>query len=233
MSQPGPLAPGPEPASRIVPSIGIVVGLGGFTCGLTMLFFGMRAVMDIGGFCAEGGPFEIAHHCPAGSVTLTLGGFWMLAVAAMVYIWQVVKHSVPSFAALLWSALFLALGWNFLEFGLNPPVGDGVEWGWLVCAIVFGAMGGIPAVFFAPWVVRGFTGKAPPRPWQTYAAPPGSTRAVKAVIGAASRRKADAGADGSDVVSQLERLDALHRSGALDDDQYEAAKRRVLEGRGP
>jgi hypothetical protein len=33
---------------------------------------------------------------------------------------------------------------------------------------------------------------------------------------------------GSDVVSQLERLDALHRSGALDHPEYEAAKDRVL-----
>jgi hypothetical protein len=35
-----------------------------------------------------------------------------------------------------------------------------------------------------------------------------------------------------DIVSRLERLDALHRSGALDDAQYEAAKTALLQEEG-
>ena len=33
---------------------------------LTVLFLCMRSVMDIGGSCASGGPYEIANPCPAG-----------------------------------------------------------------------------------------------------------------------------------------------------------------------
>jgi hypothetical protein len=31
--------------------------------------------------------------------------------------------------ALAWPALFLSLGWDFLEYGVRNPFGDGVEWG--------------------------------------------------------------------------------------------------------
>jgi Short C-terminal domain len=33
-----------------------------------------------------------------------------------------------------------------------------------------------------------------------------------------------------DIVSALERLEALHRSGALTDAEYDDAKRKVIEG---
>src|SRR5215212_7360438 len=46
-----------------------------------------------------------------------------------------------------WSALFLALGWNFLDYGFNPPGENGTVWGWLICGFVFVAMGGIPLLF--------------------------------------------------------------------------------------
>ena len=36
--------------------IGAFVGLVVLTASITLLFLGMRAVMDIGGMCAEGGP---------------------------------------------------------------------------------------------------------------------------------------------------------------------------------
>jgi hypothetical protein len=46
-----------------------------------------------------------------------------------------------------WSALFLSLGWNFAEYGVHPP-GGGVGWGWLVCAVVFIAMGAAPLLLW-------------------------------------------------------------------------------------
>ena len=46
---------------------------------------------------------------------------------------------------LAWPALFLSLGWNFLEFGFDPPgEDDGLVWGWIVCGVVFWLMGGLP-----------------------------------------------------------------------------------------
>ena len=40
---------------------------------------------------------------------------------------------------LAWSALFLSLGWNFWEYGLQPPGTDGI-----ICGVVFAIMGAVP-----------------------------------------------------------------------------------------
>jgi hypothetical protein len=45
-------------------------------------------------------------------------------------------------AALAWPALFLSLGWNFLEYGIAPPGSGGIVWGWLIPGVVFVVMGG-------------------------------------------------------------------------------------------
>jgi len=134
---------------------GVFVGLAGVAAGLTALFLGMRRVMEIGGFCAEGGPFVIQHRCPEGAIPLVLGGLWGGLIMAGVYAWQVIKHGArPSMLGLLWPALFLSLGWNFLEFGVNPPGGTGLAWGWLVCAVAFGLMGGVPLMWALPAIVK-------------------------------------------------------------------------------
>ena len=39
----------------------------------------------------------------------------------------------PKLVALAWPALFLTLGWNFLEYAFDPPPPDsGIVWGWLL-----------------------------------------------------------------------------------------------------
>jgi hypothetical protein len=49
---------------------------------------------------------------------------------------------------LAWPALFLSLGWNFLEYGVDPPDGSAnVVWGWLFCGVLFVLMGGLPLLF--------------------------------------------------------------------------------------
>ena len=84
-----------------------------------------------------------------------LVGLWGGLIMAAVYAWQVIKHGArPSLLGLLWPALFLSLGWNFLEFGLNPPGGTGLAWGWLVCAVTFGLMGGVPLIWALPAIVK-------------------------------------------------------------------------------
>jgi Short C-terminal domain len=222
-------------------SIGIFVGLAGVACAMTLLFLGMRSVMDIGGFCAEGGPYVIGVSCPRGVSAIMIGGIWAGLAFAGLYAWLAFKHGVPNFVALLWSGLFLSLGWNFLVYGLDAPGDAGLAWGWLVCAVLFLLMGGLPLILVLPWVVRGFTGKAAPRGVMGA----GVRSAVSGL--SASRRRATAEpatpdpseswswehpapAEGGnqDVVSRLERLDALHRSGALDDSEYETAKNQIL-----
>jgi hypothetical protein len=106
------------------------------------------------------------------------------------------------------------------RFGLNAP-GGGLAWGWLVCAVVFGLMGAVPLVFAGPWIVRRFTRSEPPRPWRTLV-PTGS--AVRAAVSFLPKVRIPS----PDLVSALEKLDALHRSGALDDAEYEAAKDKLL-----
>lgn len=119
------------------------VGALGFAAALTLLFYGMRSVMDIGGSCASGNtPFEIARPCPDGIAGVMVGSIFGGLFFLAVYAFNVVG---PNLTLLAWPALFLSLGWNFLEYGVNPPGdADGLVWGWLICGIVFVAMGGIP-----------------------------------------------------------------------------------------
>jgi hypothetical protein len=111
---------------------------------LTILFLSMRAVMEVGGACASGGPYEIAQPCPKGvgwmmpvSIFAGMGSALALALTA---------GTGPKLWTLAWPALFLSLGWNFLEYGLDPPGTAGNSPGFLVCAVVFALMGGAPLV---------------------------------------------------------------------------------------
>jgi hypothetical protein len=223
---------------------------------MTMLYLGMRSVMEIGGACADGGPFVPAVRCPQGVPLLILGGLWGGIVFFGIYVWQTIKNKVPSFAAFAWSALFLSLGWNFLEFGLSPPFGEGLAWGWLVCAILFALMGGIPLLVAVKPVMRGFFDPKP-EPERVKPLPVGAMKArltnrakdrsQKAARSQAQPKSAwatlrdmgtapvadasDSSSEADDMVAALERLQYLHRSGALTDAEFAAAKAKIIEGR--
>lgn len=127
----------------------VFVSLAVMAASMTGLFLSMRMVMDVGGFCAEGGPFEIAVHCPDGVIALLFGSVFAGVAAGLVYGGHVLRHRIPNVLALLWPALFISLGWNFLEMGFNVPehLGGGVSWGWLICGVVFMAMG-VPVLYW-------------------------------------------------------------------------------------
>jgi len=205
----------------IRPTIVIVFSLAGVACALTLVFLSMRSVMDVGGFCAEGGPYEIAQHCPQGVPGVMVGSLLGGIVLAFVYVGQVLWRGIPSLAGLLWPALFLSLGWNFLEYAFDPPgTGGGIVWGWLISGIVFMVMGGLPLLVMLPATVRAFTREAErPQGW-----PVGMPLAHMQRVAA---RVQPAGANAG-MVDELERLAKLHERGALDDDEYAAAKRRLL-----
>lgn len=190
----------------------IWASLAGVAAGMTMLFMGMRAVMEIGGACASGNPpYEIAHPCPEGVAVLTFGGVWLGIIAAGVYAWKSLGHRIPTFLGFFWPALFISLGWNFLEFAFDPPFGEGVVWGWLIPGVMFMIMGGVPL-----WVVLKFWGRNGTRP---AAAPPGMKTLTRVITLK------------TDVLTRLQHLDAAYQSGALDTAAYEAAKRKVEEDR--
>ena len=207
------------------PTITIGLSVAGVACALTMVYLSMRAVMDVGGFCAEGGPFEIETHCPQGVPGVMIGSLWGGIILAGVYAWQVIRHSVPSFLGLLWPALFLSLGWNFLDYAFDPPgTQGGVVWGWLICGIIFMLMGGLPLLVMLPATVHSFTRERErPKGW-----PVGMPLAPHAAHGCPSPADAAAATVSTAVVDELERLAKLHERGALTDDEYAAAKRMLL-----
>ena len=125
----------------------MLVSAGGLAACITLLFLGMRAVMDIGGACASGGPFVPVQPCPDGVPALmtigvlglfALGGVGLWAGARVGGAWALLP-------LLAWPGLFLSLGWNFLEYGISPPGEEGgTAIGWLFCGIVFVLMGAVP-----------------------------------------------------------------------------------------
>lgn len=231
-----PPAPARTPVEALRSTISVFVTLAGVSCGLTLLYLGMRAVMDVGGACASGGPYVPRVECPEGVPLLMIGGLWGGLIFVGLYLWSTSKHAVPTLVGLAWPALFLSLGWNFLDYGFDPPGGDGFVWGWLICGVSFALMGGLPLVMIAKPVMSQFGGHGPQAPRAHVVVPTRSN--VKELRAAqrppAARLDPEPGGllppDGDSLVDALERLGALHRAGALSDREFETAKRRVLGG---
>ena len=115
----------------------------GLGCCITVLNLACRFVMSMGGFVAAGGPYEIAQPAPG----------WILAVPASILlgflfggISMLLSKRLGGFGLipLIWVGLFLSLGYQFADMGLNPPGGGGAAWGWIVCAVLFFLMGLAP-----------------------------------------------------------------------------------------
>lgn len=129
----------------------MAIGAAGFAASLTALYMAMRDLMvNSGGFCASGGPYQInpGQVCESGQIGLLMGGvfglliFGGLLVAASGWFggWR-----LSGVGLLLWAALFGALGWNFIDLGLNPPENMSGAVGWIICGVVFWlmALGGL------------------------------------------------------------------------------------------
>lgn len=128
---------------------------------LTWIYLGMRSVMDIGGACAEGGPYVTAQPCPDAAAVLLSLGVPLMMIAAFVGTAAAVPHDAPNLIVPMWGFLFGALGWNFLEYGVLT---DGIVWGWLLSGVVFEAMA-IPAfLVMLPVGRRDWTSKVRPQP---------------------------------------------------------------------
>jgi hypothetical protein len=129
----------------------VFVGAAGFAASLTTVYRGMRNVMlESGGFCASGGPYQInpGQVCSSGQGALLIGG----VVAGLVFAGILIAGSgwygggrLAGVGLLLWAALFGALGWNFLQLGFDPPAQMNGAIGWIVSGVVFWlmALGGL------------------------------------------------------------------------------------------
>ncbi len=129
----------PTSAKRVAVLVACVLALG---LSLMWAFLSMRAVMGVGGACADGGPYVSAQPCPDGAVLIAFAVPLML-VAAMAGSAVALSMSAPNLLIPMWGILFGSLGWNFLEYGVT---GDGLVWGWIVCGVVFEAMA-LPAIY--------------------------------------------------------------------------------------
>jgi hypothetical protein len=230
---------------------GTVVGALGLAFCLTLVYLSMRNVMAIGGSCASGGPYVIAQPCPKGSGWMMTGGIFGLFVFAPLL--ALSSGRGPQLWTLTWSALFLSLGWNFIDFALDPPE-QVTTGGWMFCGILFWLMGGLPLLAILVWAPRA-TFWGAPGPDDGGGAPPetpgpisgtkvaATVRALGPLVGRSSvtlradpatppwvTTPPDAPAVAPGVVDALERLAELHRRGDLTDAEFEAAKRARLEG---
>ncbi len=109
---------------------------------LTWTFYSMRSVMNVGGSCADGGPYVSAQPCPDGSYLIAIAIPVML-ITAMAGSAAAISINAPNLLIPMWGVLFGSLGWNFLEFAFK---GDGIVWSWLVCGVMFWLMAS-PAVY--------------------------------------------------------------------------------------
>ena len=217
----------------VLRSAATFLGLTGVTIALTWMFLAMRSVMAIGGSCASGGPYQIATPCPHGTGVVMLLGIFGGLISIGVYA-ALGLRAGPQLTILVWSTLFLSLGWNFLDFGLHAPDDAGPVVGWLICAVVFALMGGAPlaALVFSPAFARK-TLWSDPRDWpkvqvsrrrpMTFSVPPLAPRQDQPPPPAPPPPPAD------DLASALQTMANLHDQGKLTDDEYAAAKRRLLE----
>ena len=148
------------PKNEPKPVVGYLVmfiGVAMVAYGITALWFGMRDVMDVGGYCAEGGPYVSRQECPDGAELLMFTGIPLGIIGLFVAMVGAAKSAKGAGALLLllgWPALFVSLGYNFIDYAINPPENMGSTAGWWVCGVMFGLMG-VPALFAIPWLVKG------------------------------------------------------------------------------
>jgi uncharacterized membrane protein SirB2 len=110
---------------------------------LTWVYLVMRSVMNVGGSCADGGPYVSAQPCPDGTVLMAVG-VPVLIIFAMIGTVSASSVGAPNLLVPMWGVLFGTLGWNFLEYAF---IGPDIVWGWLVCGVMFWAMA-LPAFVF-------------------------------------------------------------------------------------
>lgn len=143
-----PAAPDLPPHRRSEAQLGVFLTLAGCACAVTLVILGGRDVMAIGGSCSSGSAMSYEPECPPGAFAMIpgiIGGIFAFAR----YTDQIGKHGVPSLIWLALPAFPLYIGSCSLASGLRPPSGDGLDWGSLVVAAVFLAIGAVllPASF--------------------------------------------------------------------------------------
>lgn len=205
----------------------LALGAAGTALSITLMYLGMRAVMDIGGACADGGPYVPARSCPDGvAIVMIVASLGLFVFGAVATVFGLKVGGIWAAAPLLaWAGLFLSLGWNFIDYGIvNPPADGGIVWGWAIPGVMFIVMGAAPLVFAIP--VLGSIRRATPD------SPRGGPPVVRTVpLGPLPQRPIAAAPfeDGTQaLLDRLERLGDMRERGLLSEAEYETAKAAVV-----
>jgi hypothetical protein len=211
----------------------VLVATFGLSACITLIWLGMRAVMDIGGACAEGGPFVPVQPCPEGApAALTLGMLGIFGFGALgIWAGAQIGGGWAALPLLAWPALFGSLGWNFLEYGFTFEEGA-IVWGWVIPGVVFILMAVVPLWFV--WSARASSvpinarfGLPAGRELDTEPPPSlgwdPSHRRPEPAVGEQAPPEAP-----SEAIDRLERLAELRRRGDITNDEYERFKQSLL-----
>ena len=227
-------APSGWPRIRAVLLLGVGVAAG--AAAITLLSQIMRSVTSIGGSCADGGPYVSAQPCPQGTGTALLLIFPLALTCIVGTLWGASTLKAPLPLWLGWPAIFLTLGWNFLEDGFFPPPEAGsIVVGYVVCGVLFVLMGAVPLLLALSLLrdrrrvhraEQGLARLPAPRATSSSAPPAVVPRAPRGMP--EPRRSEDPGGQAMSVAGRLERLAALHGSGELTDEEYAQAKAATL-----
>ena len=222
-----------RPVRRAVAVVVLGLGVAAGAAAITILSLIMRSVTELGGSCAGGGPYVSAQPCPSGTGTALLLVFACVFVCIIGTLWAASVLKAPMPLLLGWPALFLTLGWNFLEDGFAPPTGESISIGFVVCGVIFVLMGAAPLLLWLSIAKEARrTRRARARvPAPPPAAVPAPRRPVSAPapVRTAPSHPGDPRASAMSVAGRLERLAALHASGELTDDEYTRAKKATLD----
>ena len=143
--------PAPTQGLPLVRIGGLVVSVALIGVALAWTYLGMRAIMDIGGACATGGPYVPVQPCPEGASTLLSVGIPLLLLATFAASGLALWIRAPTLLLLMWFLLFGSLGWNFLEYAFAE---DDIVMGWLIPGVMFELMA-LPALllwFGSSWL---------------------------------------------------------------------------------
>jgi len=146
----------PESTKGPLSPIGLILALAaaaGLSMCIALMYLGMQPIMDVGGFVAVGGPYEIAHPAPDWVMLLPLSMMGLFIFGGL-NMFTTRKNWGFGLIPLTWVGLFGSAGWSFIRNGLNPPGGDGLAWGWLVSGGTFWLMALVPALFIGSWLIE-------------------------------------------------------------------------------
>jgi hypothetical protein len=162
------------------------------------------------------------------------------AAGLIVWFGSRIAPAAGSIVALGWPALFIALGFNFLDYAFHPPDGEAAPiWGWLIPGALFWVMGGAPlAIGLAAWrearagrpgnrlsqQVTTSVRSAPTIVWPRASSAFGGTRPSPASPADSKRAAEPAAESDTGLVDDLERLSQMHAAGDLTDAEFAAAK---------